>query len=1146
MLSVAEWDESRNSSNRAYVPPIGNKQKKYGSDVDIMFQGKTKFYTTSPAPCDAGVASAMLQVILRIKSDYKVHYALKNMMDVPADCGAYGKDLPSQLDENCEIILFFLSASNWPQVYQILHETFRSLKYHHNHNDNNSNSNNSSSGEIYNNTIHPTNTNLPAEYHNSNQSHSSGDAYSQSILSHHNSIHNISHSSSSSSSNNNNTNTYSTNTTSSHNSDFVRNIDLLGSLFLDYDKLITLLREIQTTFTVLKRSMHKLLIEFFFKQSLLYWTISHGSEVVFCSQSNSDLMMEASTLFDLVTRNSDHERKSHVYWEFLATLSVLLPEAFCKDAKFKKSRMMSKKITFLETLNKHFRKPTNNKERENATSSYIIMVLSAAMVSQSDPNHPLVTFAYSMYRDLLDMLYGSSDRPRLFYGLDRLQSLFVSAYSYLNYNELVENLVPVIRAPTAPPRYQRNIIRGFLNLHTMPDGHGILYDLLESSGESLLGFIAMLSRRCRDYQQGFAKNDNFGFDVHIHAIKLSFLLTMTEPMLYFRQHEISDHESITGGFVEACAYGTVCSDIPLRETVINFLFDLAESPKLYSFGLRDVQNNPKHIVHFLYRKFGRNAKDVATDLLGGDLNDPYLERQLLFMKKFLEMRYEFITHYQYKEKFGDNLSPIESPEDRELVSGTIETAVLASLCSNNTETCKAALSVLQAMLNEAVSIENFDRITESHWSILPNFEAYSEISNPKFVVTGPVVIQKKMYKWLQLIEDPSPAMVKAWTLIYDRWIVINVNSFSVHDKQSLERQREWKSYAGFLCSLLAPLLNLDGNVKIPDNAHFKARQFLGELIEYLLYDSPFVRETVKEVLARESSPFVFHHVFQKLNEMVDERLTPECQLEPRDLSLAAQTTTLMTSVIQRLHEGDVYLSIDIGSLALKILRFLRGLESNTDTLKLDIKVCNLVGVIGYYKDTLNVKHEVRIRNEFVMILAEWLEKTTSHQSSNTIENKSSNRTLFDKERLIKEKSVAIVKSLNQLLDGLPIDIDETKETDVLATKANVFSHLFSLFLRVLYRCKVEEEGSKANGGGLLLMTDKIPYIRNQTILALTHLLIANVDVGLRTALALGYHEDYNLRQAFLEIFKNILSQGTKFSEEYNENKRYEELVEVSY
>lgn len=113
---------------------------------------------------------------------------------------------------------------------------------------------------------------------------------------------------------------------------------------------------------------------------------------------------------------------------------------------------------------------------------------------------------------------------------------------------------------------------------------------------------------------------------------------------------------------------------------------------------------------------------------------------------------------------------------------------------------------------------------------------------------------------------------------------------------------------------------------------------------------------------------------------------------------------------------------------------------------------------------------------------------------------------------------------------------------MLTTKANIFSHLFSLFLRVLHRCKAEEEGKTHEG--LLQMMDKIPYIRSQTILALTHLLIANVDVGLRTALGLGYHEDVNLRQAFLEIFKNILSQGTKFSEEYTESKRYEELVEV--
>ncbi|KAA8901899.1 hypothetical protein TRICI_005977 [Trichomonascus ciferrii] len=84
------------------------------------------------------------------------------------------------------------------------------------------------------------------------------------------------------------------------------------------------------------------------------------------------------------------------------------------------------------------------------------------------------------------------------------------------------------------------------------------------------------------------------------------------------------------------------------------------------------------------------------------------------------MRYEFIVQYQYKERFGDNLSVIETSDQRETISATIETAVLSAICSTRAGTCKMELSVLHAMVKEAIAIENFDRITESHWSILPN------------------------------------------------------------------------------------------------------------------------------------------------------------------------------------------------------------------------------------------------------------------------------------------------------------------------------------------------------------------------------------------------------------------------------------------
>lgn len=72
-------------------------------------------------------------------------------------------------------------------------------------------------------------------------------------------------------------------------------------------------------------------------------------------------------------------------------------------------------------------------------------------------------------------------------------------------------------------------------------------------------------------------------------------------------------------------------------------------------------------------------------------------------------------------------------------------------------------------------------------------------------------------------------------------------------------------------------------------------------------------------------------------------------------------------------------------------------------------------------------------------------------------------------------------------------------------------------------------------------------LKDYTILAMSNLLSANVDAGLKYSLAMGYHEDTRTRTAFMQVLTNILNQGTEF-ETLAENvmtDRYEKLIDVS-
>lgn len=66
-------------------------------------------------------------------------------------------------------------------------------------------------------------------------------------------------------------------------------------------------------------------------------------------------------------------------------------------------------------------------------------------------------------------------------------------------------------------------------------------------------------------------------------------------------------------------------------------------------------------------------------------------------------------------------------------------------------------------------------------------------------------------------------------------------------------------------------------------------------------------------------------------------------------------------------------------------------------------------------------------------------------------------------------------------------------------------------------------------------------------MAMSHLLSANVDAGLKFSLSLSYDDDHETRKAFMQVLRNILDQGAEFETlaESVITDRYEKLIDVS-
>lgn len=125
---------------------------------------------------------------------------------------------------------------------------------------------------------------------------------------------------------------------------------------------------------------------------------------------------------------------------------------------------------------------------------------------------------------------------------------------------------------------------------------------------------------------------------------------------------------------------------------------------------------------------------------------------------------------------------------------------------------------------------------------------------------------------------------------------------------------------------------------------------------------------------------------------------------------------------------------------------------------------------------------------------------------------------------------------------------------------------FSFFRKLLDRYKQAERDAKGltNGyGGYIRDSAMKPLntantmsadtyqdwgqLKELTIMAMSHLLSANVDAGLKYSLSMGYDDDQETRTAFMQVLTNILNQGAEFETlaESVMTDRYEKLIDVT-
>jgi neurofibromin 1 len=412
---------------------------------------------------------------------------------------------------------------------------------------------------------------------------------------------------------------------------------------------------------------------------------------------------------------------------------------------------------------------------------------------------------------------------------------------------------------------------------------------------------------------------------------------------------------------------------------------------------------------------------------------------------------------------------------------------------------------------------------------------------------------------------PTTGIFTAWENIFDKWLALS-KEISSRTVEELEERSltQWRNYSGFLASLgcvcissqnLAPeepgIAGLRWIDRLaPDSFDDTLlSRYMKQSIQLLASSNVRVREASRESLSTELSSSLHLPMFEaletELGVLFDGPRTNNPLPVDSRIIFAEQAASLLKSIVERLSaptEVGAALSIDIGALTLNFAKFLDDSTEGPSTLRVKIKICQLCETVTQKKELLNLRHDVRIRNQLLEVIFGWIARPGSPKTDNVV---SGGARLDEIIRIQRDLDKACLKALADLTFRLPLQPAEGQtDADTSDLKSQMFHTYFNRFLSLLNYETTEAARNEVRV--ISAGSDEATTTPELAISALSNLLSANIDVGLKHSLGIGYHEDLDIRTAFVKVLCNILIQGTEFNNlsDTAVNEKYDELLDL--
>ena len=443
---------------------------------------------------------------------------------------------------------------------------------------------------------------------------------------------------------------------------------------------------------------------------------------------------------------------------------------------------------------------------------------------------------------------------------------------------------------------------------------------------------------------------------------------------------------------------------------------------------------------------------------------------------------------------------------------------------------------------------------------LPNYDIYADIAPRGFRFTGMMAFQKRTRALLRRITFPSPSILDAWERAFDKWIHlskdVSTSSIDAIDERAF---LEWRNLSGFLASLggictaeqaygvleesvISGLKWID-RVVSEDSGDPILNRYLKQSTQLLACPNVRVRETIRDVLSTEISPALYQPLFKTLGSELSNLFEGKLNtVNGPDAAIifAEQAASLLKTLVEKLEspsELGAAACMDFSSVGLDFVKFLDGVAENASCLRVKIKACQLCESITKKKEHLNFHDDIRKRNQLLEYIFSWIARPRSPKTdlSHGIIRQD------EMSRLQRDLDKACFRCLASLTYKLPLQPGEGQtDAGTSELKSQMFHTYFNRFLSLL------NHESNDNGRGESSAHDDVGTTSALAITILSNLLSANIDVGLKHSLSIGYHENIEIRTAFVKVLCNILVQGTEFSTLSDKavNEKYNALSQV--